>query len=106
MLLLKCCIASWLAFVVSTFPERPSGRFAKLIPSPVWSPLVEYISRVEARSNQQRGARSGQHRRVSEHTCPPRRFARLAAACVRWVGRWAGNEETFCSGFVGTLGTL
>ena len=44
MLLLKCCIASWLASVGPTFPERPSGRFAKFIPSTVWSLLVEYLS--------------------------------------------------------------
>ena len=47
MLLLKCCIASWLAFVDPTFPEHPSGRFAKFIPSTVWSLLVECLSWVE-----------------------------------------------------------
>ena len=43
MLLLKCCGVSWFAFVDSTFPEHFPGRFAKFIPSPVWSLLVEYI---------------------------------------------------------------
>ena len=47
MLLLKCCCLSWPAFVDSTFPEHLSGRFAKFIPSPVWSSLAEYIFYVE-----------------------------------------------------------
>ena len=47
MLLLKCCNVSWLAFVDPTCPEHPSGRFAKFIPSTVWSLLVEYLPWVE-----------------------------------------------------------
>ena len=71
MLLLKCCSVSWLSFVDSTFPECPPGRFAKFIPSPVWSLLVEYISWVEGRSNQQRGARSRLEDRGAAHRCYP-----------------------------------
>ena len=43
MILLKCCCVPRLALVDSACPEHLSGRFAKFIPSPVWSLLVEYI---------------------------------------------------------------
>ena len=85
MLLLKCCIASWLASVDPTFPERPSGRFAKFIPSTVWGLLVEYLSWV------------GEV--VEAATRRPFR-------ATSQVGRWVEKGEAFCVGFVGTLGTL